>query len=182
MSHSGTALLNPYKIFADIKLAKGMRVADLGCGRTGHFVFPAAKTVGDTGIVYGVDVMKDVLENIKSTARAEGCANVQTVWSDLERAGKTPLPPASVDACFFVNVLFQVKDKRSAIAEAARLLKKQGHLVIIDWQKKLGMLGPAPGQMLIIDTLVDLAGQSMLKLAKQFQASDYHFGLIFAKE
>lgn len=32
MSTSGTALLNPHKVFAEVGLAKGMRVADLGCG------------------------------------------------------------------------------------------------------------------------------------------------------
>lgn len=181
MTHSGTALIDPYKIFAEIKLGRGMRVADLGCGRTGHFVFPAAKTVGDIGIVYGVDVMKDVLQNIKSMARSEGYDNVQTVWSDLELAGKTPIADNSLDACFFVNVLFQLKDKKSAMAEAARLLKKGGHLVVIDWAKKLGALGPAPEQFVAPEKLFDLAGQNMLRLSGNFQPSDYHFGAIFEK-
>jgi ubiquinone/menaquinone biosynthesis C-methylase UbiE len=57
MAHSGTVLIDPYKIFEKISLSVGQRVADLGCGRTGHFVFPAVKTVGDTGIVYAVDVV-----------------------------------------------------------------------------------------------------------------------------
>ena len=143
MSHSGTALIDPYKIFEKISLAEGQRVADLGCGRTGHFVFPAVKIVGDKGVVYAVDIIKNVLDSIKSMARSEGYDSVQTVWSDIELPGKTPIPAGSLDACFYVNVLFQLKNKVGAIKEAVRLLKKGGYLVVVDWAKKLGMLGPA---------------------------------------
>ena len=69
MSHSGTALIDPYKIFEKISLGHGMRVADLGCGRTGHFIFPTARVVGESGVVYAVDIMKDILESIKSRVR-----------------------------------------------------------------------------------------------------------------
>src|SRR3989338_2287181 len=106
MSHVGTALVDPYKIFEKISLKEGMRVADLGCGRTGHFVFPAAHVIGDNGIVYAVDVMKDVLENVKSRARFEGFDNVQAIWSDVELPGRAPIPNKSLDACFFINALF----------------------------------------------------------------------------
>ena len=43
VDHVGKALIDPYPIFEAIGLAPGERVADLGCGRTGHFVFPASR-------------------------------------------------------------------------------------------------------------------------------------------
>ena len=95
ITHSGRALVDPYIVFDKVGLAKGMRVADLGCGRTGHFVFPAAKIVGGMGIVYAVDVVKNVLENISSMARDEGYDNVRAVWSDIEKFGKTPTDSGS---------------------------------------------------------------------------------------
>ena len=65
-------------------------MADMGCGRTGHFVFPAARTVGNKGIVYAVDILKDVLQSLGSWIRSEGLENVQTIWSDIEKFKKTP--------------------------------------------------------------------------------------------
>lgn len=179
--HSGTALVDPYKIFTRISLAEGQRVADLGCGRTGHFVFPAVKIVGDKGVVYAVDIIKNVLDSIKSMARSEGFEAVQTVWSDIELPGKTPIPAGSLDVCFYVNVLFQLKNKAGAIKEAARLLKKNGYLVVVDWAKKLGMLGPVEGSMLSPEEVTRLAASENLKFIDQVDAGEYHFCLIFEK-
>lgn len=181
MSHSGTALIDPYKIFERISLSAGQRVADLGCGRTGHFVFPAVKVVGDKGVVYAVDVVKNILESIKSMARSEGFDNVQTVWSDIEMLGKTPIPEGSLDACFYINVLFQLKNKDSALQEAVRMLKKGGYLVAVDWAKKLGELGPSENLMLKPDDLMRLASSQGLKFIDKILPGDYHYSLIFEK-
>lgn len=181
MTHSGTALIDPYKIFERISLSAGKRVADLGCGRTGHFVFPAVKVVGEKGIVYAVDVVKNILESIKSMARSEGFDNVQTVWSDIEVPGKTPIPEGSLDACFCVNVLFQSKNKGGVLQEAARMLKKGGYLIVVDWAKKLGLLGPSENSMLRPDDLLHLAEEHHLKFIDKILPGDYHYSLIFEK-
>ncbi|MEK7680775.1 MAG: methyltransferase domain-containing protein [Patescibacteria group bacterium] len=180
MTHSGTALVDPYKIFDKITLSPGKRVADLGCGRTGHFVFPAAKTVGERGIVYAVDVVKDVLESIKSMARDEGYDNVHVVWSDIELRGKTPIPDKTLDACFMMNVLFLLKNKAGAIKEAARMLAKDGRLVITDWAKQIGLLGPKPEAMVLPQQAIELAKQEGLELVEKIDW-DYNYSLVFKK-
>jgi ubiquinone/menaquinone biosynthesis C-methylase UbiE len=181
MAHSGTALIDPYKIFEKISLSVGQRVADLGCGRTGHFVFPAVKAVGDTGIVYAVDVVKNILASIQSLARSGGFDNIQTVWSDIEQPGKTPIPAGTLDVCFCVNVLFQLKNKEGAIKEAARLLKKGGHLVIVDWAKKLGMLGPGDQMFVRPEDVLPLAAAEKLKFVDKDASGEYHYSLVFEK-
>lgn len=181
MEHSGVALVDPYKIFEKIGLSTGMRVADLGCGRTGHFVFPAARVINDNGVVYAIDILKEVLENIKSRSRTEGYDNVQIIWSNIEVVGKTPVPPQSLDACFFINVMFQIKEKLAALQEATRLLKTGGKIVVVDWQKKVGTLGPNAEAMVDHVKLVSLGESCGLQLAEDFLAGDYHFCLIFNK-
>jgi len=181
MQHAGRALIDPFSIFAKIGLSKGMRVADLGCGRTGHFVFPAARIVDQTGVVYAVDILKDVLENINSWIRSEGLENVQTIWSDIEAVNKTPIPAKSLDVCFFMNVLFGIKNKTNALTEANRLLKDGGQIVIVDWQKKLATLGPSPELMVKPDEILTIANQIGLTLVEKIPVSDYHFCLIFKK-
>lgn len=181
MTHAGGALINPEVVFQKIALSPGMRVADLGCGRTGHFVFPAAKIVGDSGVVYAVEIVKNILESIKSRCRAEGYANVQVIWSDIETVGQTPVPEKSLDACFLVNVLFLVKDKTAVLKEAARLAKKDALVIVADWSKNLGPLGPKPGQMLSEDELRAAAGQAGLAYRENVPIGDYHFCAIFKK-
>lgn len=181
MDHAGTALVNPQQVFDKIKLRPGMRFADLGCGRTGQFIFLASKIVGEKGIVYAVDIMKDVLESIKSRAQSEGKINIQTVWSDIEMPGKTPVPVQSLNACTLTNVLFLVKDKLSVLKEAARLTADGGYVVVIDWLKQLGPLGPTDGMLLKAETVIDLARQAELTLLEQFSPNENHYCLIFRK-
>ena len=181
MVHVGTALIDPHKIFSRIGLGRGMRVADFGCGRTGHFVFTAARTVEDIGVVYAVDILKEVLENMRSRMRTEGFSNVQIVWSDVEAVGKTPIPAGSLDVCFFVNVLSQLKNQVSALAEAKRLLKNGGQVVVVDWRKKIGPLGPAEGMMLNEEKIKSLGVESGLVFEGADAAGDYHFYSILKK-
>lgn len=181
MTHVGTALIDPQKIFTHIGLSKGMRVADFGCGRTGHFVFTAARVVENVGVVYAVDVMKDVLENIRSRVRTEGFENVQMVWSDIEIAGKTPIPAGTLDVCFFVNVLSQLKNQPAALTEAGRLLKAGGKIVIVDWRKKIGPLGPATELMLSPEKIKSLGEQCAFVWNGSAEAGDYHFYSILNK-
>jgi ubiquinone/menaquinone biosynthesis C-methylase UbiE len=181
MSHSGTALINPEEIFETITLSPGMRVADLGCGRTGHFVFPASKVVGERGVVYAVEIVKNILESIKSRVRSEGYNNVQPVWADIERFEKVPIPTESLDSCFMVNVVFMLKDKLSAFKEAARLLKSGGTIVVVDWAKRLGPLGPLPQQLVPPQAVERLATGLGLKMLAHVTPGDYHYALIFQK-
>lgn len=181
MSHSGSALLDPHAVFEKIALAPGMRVADLGCGRTGHFVFPASRVVGEQGVVYAVDVVKSILESIRSRARSEGYDNVQTVWSNIELIGSTPVAEASLDNCFFVNVLFLVVDKQAALREGVRLLKKGGRLVVVDWESNLGLVGPTREQMVSKEMVGQLLGGLGLTEEAIFFMGEHHYCLIFKK-
>ncbi len=181
MVHVGTALIDPHKIFSHIGLGKGMRVADFGCGRTGHFVFTAAKAVDDAGVVYAIDVMKDVLENIRSRVRNEGFGNVQVVWSDIEIAGKTPVPEGTLDVCFFVNVLSQLKNQSAALTEAGRLLKIGGQIIAVDWCKKIGPLGPEEEAMLSPEKIKVLGEKCGFVWGGSESAGDYHFYSILKK-
>lgn len=181
MQTAGRALIDPYKIFEKIGLTPGMRVADMGCGRTGHFVFPAARTVGNKGVVYAVDILKDVLQSLGSWIRSEGLENIQTIWSDIEKIKKTPIPEKSLDVCFFMNVVSHLKDKAGALGEAARLIKDDGQVIVVDWSKSLGTLGPQGDVVADPQKIVEFAQNNGLRLLENFSCSDYHYCLLFKK-
>ncbi|HRY36505.1 MAG TPA: methyltransferase domain-containing protein [Candidatus Magasanikbacteria bacterium] len=183
MSKNELSLLDPEIIYKKIDLKEGMKVAEFGCGRTGNFTFTASRKVGDKGLVYAMDILKDVLESIKNRSKFEGYHNILTVWTDLEKVGGAGVPEGSIDAGFFVNVFFQLKNKANAFAEAARLLKKDAMLTVIDWANKVeGKLGPEDKQMVNPEELMVLGKQNGFVLQEKFPAGEYHFCLIFKKE
>jgi ubiquinone/menaquinone biosynthesis C-methylase UbiE len=181
MDHSGTALIDPYPIFKAIGLGASQRVADLGCGRTGHFVFPASRIVGSAGVVYAVDVVKDILENIKSRARTEGYDNVQTAWADIERPGGVPIPSSNLDTCFMVNVLSLLGNIPGALQEVARILKPGGKIAVVDWAKKLGPLGPKQEKIITSEKAKQLFNSAGFNFISEQPAGAYHTVYIFER-
>ncbi|MEK7084522.1 MAG: DnaB-like helicase C-terminal domain-containing protein, partial [Patescibacteria group bacterium] len=128
--HSGNELIDPYFLFEKVHLHPGMHVADFGCGRTGHIIFPAASVLGDNSIIYAVDILKDVLESIVKRAKMDGLLNIHPVWGDMERRGGVAIPARSLDVVFLVNALGHAGDRHAVLedAEAGKVVeaRRQG--------------------------------------------------------
>ena len=179
----GNQLLNPKEILEQIVgLSHGQKVAGLGCGPKAYFSFQAARIVGDQGLVYAVDILKEVLASVESHAKLNGFDNVRTIWSNLEVYGATNIPENSLDLAMLVNVLFQSKSVANIIKEATRLTKKDGKILIIDWRGVGIPLGPKGDRRIDPNNIKELSDALNLTLEKEFQAGQYHFGLIFKKK
>ena len=178
----GNQLLNPKEILENkTGLGYGNVVADLGCGPKAYFTFQSARLVGDRGTVYAVDIQKQVLSSVESHAKNQGLDNIRTVWSNLEIAGATKIQEASLDLGILNNVLFQSTDMPEMIKEAVRLIKKDGKLLIIDWKNIGAPLGPKMELRVNPEKIKELCEIFGLKLEQEFEAGQYHFGLIFKK-
>lgn len=177
----GNILLDPYFIFEQIGLGAEMKIADLGCGAAGHFVIPAAKIVGGKGKVYAVDLLKSVLEAVKSRAKLEGVANVELIWSNLEIYGATKIEPESLDFVLLANTLWQIKKREEVFREAVRLIKKEGKIAVVEWGLGEAPLGPPPERRISKDIARELAKKYGLAESKEFKAGPYHYGLVFKK-
>ncbi|MBU1146170.1 class I SAM-dependent methyltransferase [Patescibacteria group bacterium] len=177
----GNTLLDPYSIFEQVGLGAGEKMADLGCGAAGHFVLPAAKIVGEQGTVYAVDLLKSVLEAVKSRAKLEGVGNVKTVWSNLEIYGATEIKEESLDMVLLANTLFQIPKREEVLREAVRLAKKGGKIVVVEWGLAAAPLGPSLDRRLSKDVVRQMAAQNGLTEVKEFKAGPYHYGLVFSK-
>jgi ubiquinone/menaquinone biosynthesis C-methylase UbiE len=105
---------------------EGGRVVDVGCG-TGTFAIAAA--AGCRADVAGVDGDPEIL----AIARAKPGAGAVT-WFE-GRAESLPLPDGRADAVVMSLVLHHLvpSAKRSALSEAARVLRPGGHLHVADW-------------------------------------------------
>lgn len=168
-------------LFQKAGLREGMHLADLGCGRTGNIVFPAAKTVGNLGIVYAVDILKDVLENIQKRAASDGFTNIHTVWADIEKTGKIAIPSASLDVVFLVNTLVQSNDRHAMLEEAARLLNDKARIVVVDWAKSGLPFGPKDDQIVDFGDIKSWGRGKNFAVQEDFDAGMYHKGVVLFK-
>jgi ubiquinone/menaquinone biosynthesis C-methylase UbiE len=141
---TASALLDANKILKDIEIRAGDKLADFGAGRTGHFVFPASKIVGEDGAVYAVDLVKEVLEMIDGKRKLFGILNLHTIWGDFERKGGVDISDHSLDWVFVVNNVWCVKDIGVLTSEIKRVLKQNGKILVVDWQRNaVNPAGPA---------------------------------------
>ena len=169
--------LKPNKIIEEFDIKEGIKIADFGCG-AGYFTIFIAKAVGPKGKVYALDVLKTALESVRSKAKIEGLLNVETIWSNLEGVNGSKLENESMNLVLLANILFQSIKKAGIIKEVKRILKKNGKMIIIEWQKNQ-LVGPPENLIVSKDLVRDLAEKEGLKLEKEFPAGDNHWGAIF---
>ena len=109
-------------------LQKGQTVLDLGSG-AGIDCFLASKQVGETGYVIGVDMTPEMLQKARDGAESGGYQNVEFRLGEIEAL---PVADESVDVIISNCVLNLSTEKNRVLAEAHRVLKHGGRLVISD--------------------------------------------------
>lgn len=172
-------MVDPELLFQKAQIQPGMHIADLGCGRTGHIVFPASKIVGEDGLVYAVDIVKEILQVVNKRAKASNILNVHTVWADIEQVGYTAIPAHSLDVAFLINTLVHAEDVGAMLQETKRLLKEKARVVVVDWYKRGLTFGPDDENYINFEEVKSWARENGLTLQEEFDVGNFHYGLVF---
>jgi ArsR family transcriptional regulator len=107
---------------------EGDTVVDLGSG-AGLDAFLAARKVGPSGNVIGVDMTDEMLHKARENAEKNGYNNVEFRKGGIE---DLPIVSDSVDVVISNCVINLAPDKDTVFSEAYRILKHGGRLVASD--------------------------------------------------
>ena len=112
-----------------LDLSEGQHVLDVCCG-AGASAIPAARAVGTTGAVLGLDLAEPLLALARQRAADLGVENVSFRRRDATATG---LPSESFDAVVCVFGVFFAADMPAFVAEMWRVVRPGGTLAITTW-------------------------------------------------
>jgi ubiquinone/menaquinone biosynthesis C-methylase UbiE len=120
----------PKRLIKALELEPGQVVADIGAG-TGYFTWRLAEEVGESGLVYAVDIQPEMLSKLDLNMRKRGLENYRPVKGSVS---DPKLPEAALDLALMVDVYHEFSHPSEMLDALGRALKPGGRLVFVEYR------------------------------------------------
>jgi ubiquinone/menaquinone biosynthesis C-methylase UbiE len=114
-------------ILKEAGIKPGYHVLDYGCG-PGSYIIDTARLVGESGMVYALDVHPNAIQMVQNLASRMKLMNVKTIHSDC----KTDLPDKSLDVVLLYDTFHDLTMPEDVLKEIHRLINSNGILSFSD--------------------------------------------------
>ncbi len=165
---------DPEAVLSGIGLKPGFTFADIGCG-SGFFTLPAARMVGESGKVYGLDPNAVLIEVIRQQSAGEGLKNLHLT---VGRGEESVICEWCADIVFFGIALHDFQDPSRVLENAKKIIKPTGRLVNLDWKKEPMELGPPLSIRFDTETAVRLIKAAGFTVETIRDSGPYHYLVI----
>jgi ubiquinone/menaquinone biosynthesis C-methylase UbiE len=113
-------------------LRPGMSVAELGADE-GDLILQVAEAIGPAGHAFAIESSPEMLARLRE--QTQTCRNIHIIEA---RHHATPIPTGACDRVILANCWAELPDPIAALREAARLLREDGRLILIEWHADAG--------------------------------------------
>lgn len=118
-------------ILKEIGIKPGFQVLDYGCG-PGSYIPPLAELLGESGKIYALDIHPLAVQKVRNITAKKKLTKVETIQSEC----KTGLPADTIDVALLFDILHDLEDPLSVLAELHTVLKPEGILSVHDHHLK----------------------------------------------
>lgn len=167
--------LPPEKILSLLDIKERDAVMDLGAG-IGYFTIPAAALT--SGKVYALDVEEQMLEALKQRIDEQHLSNVELVEGVIENI---PLEKDRVEKIIASLVLHEVDPLSKGLQEIHRVLKSQGLILCLEWEKKPMEQGPPPHHRIHSDDMRKALEEHGFNIVSLTFPTDQHYLIVAQK-
>ena len=160
------------RVMDSLGIRPGSAVADVGAG-SGWFTVRAARRVGNSGVVYAVDINPESIRYIKARAKTEKLPNVRVI---LGQPDDPSLGKASVDAILLLKTYHEVAHPIALLQHLRAAMRPGAKLGVIDRN------GNGSDHGLNAEVVIKEARQAGFALAARYdfvKADDLDYFLVF---
>jgi ubiquinone/menaquinone biosynthesis C-methylase UbiE len=164
----------PDEVVSALKLKSGQVACDIGSG-PGYFSLRLARSVGDSGRVFAVDVEPRILAALRKRIESAGARNVTPV---LSLPDDPLLPRAACDLILIVDTYHHFPNGPAYLRGLSRSLRPGGRIVNIDFHKRELPVGPPVDHKVAREAFLRDAQSAGLKLLAEHDFLPYQYFLV----
>lgn len=165
----------PDEILKTIGVKHGDTFVDFGCG-IGYFAIPALEFVGSSGRVIAIDISKRMIDELNR--RIGTNKNMEIILGDNIQGF---FEGFSADIIFICNVLHEIDFPNKFMQRCYDLLRNNGKVVVIDWQKIDEPKGPPKEHRISKEEVINI-GKIIFSAYKENKINPSYYFLEFHKK